>query len=265
MEKFFANEFAPYVVKKEKKKLTLNKKDVTLNYVHSRSFLDSYKIVFLVNIWPLKQMVLDPSKRLTIRDVDMNSLKNAILLNIKEYDRRYMEIYKFDTFKVEFRIKKIWMDDSVKNIKSRINLTKFNRTFDLKKQAPYMITLNCSSDKGWNDYVVREFKKRVNDIELTKHFSFIKNKSNLMKKLRLKFDNMFDWSYDEQWNTITAKMKTFWILSLMAAVGYGINKAEKNKILSNSKKDFYYKEIQRNKDNMKEIDWKTFLKKYKTK
>ena len=76
------------------KKIKINKNDVSLQFLLARDVGSTYKVSFIVMLNPRQR--LEPGIMLSPRNVDMVSLREAIIAKIDPYDRIYMKIGNFD-------------------------------------------------------------------------------------------------------------------------------------------------------------------------
>jgi len=262
MASFFNKSFnQPTIPQEPKQKLVLQKKDVVLNYINSRRFKNTYKFTFLVTILPIMMNFDNPTTRISARDLDMVSFRKAVIDNLKDLDKKYIEIHSLDTVKVEFVLSPKWIDDATRNIKSTKLITKFSKEFRLKVQLPYMVRFYCAGLKEWKEYVVYEFLRKLDNREIKTHFTFL----GLLKLAlsKIPFNKMFDWSYDEQWNKITGTMKPAWILSMLYAVGAISNSTFNRNEKIDIKKASFLEKAERNKDQFKDIKWSNYVSKNK--
>ena len=143
------------------------------------------------------------------KDLDMNSLRKAVMDQIKESDRKYIDIYYIDTQKVEFIVKEKWFEDAMKNISLFKKISIFKKDFRLKTEPPFMVKTTCVNTKEWNDLVIGKLKKYITNNNLKNYFSIL----TLAKKL-LSFStyfDMFDWSYSSTYNVVEGSMKAKWV------------------------------------------------------
>lgn len=239
-------------------KIKLKKKDVSIQFLLATDIGDTYKVIYIVNINPSIRQE-DPSIQISPRNIDMESLRFSIIEHIKPYDRDYMILHSFDHRKAEFRLNtKKWFKDATNNLKSTTHISKFDRSFKLKKQPPYMIMHDFLRNQ-WAKFVVRKFKEWMeNQKKEAQFFKFLVPES-LRSTIRIKLRNMFEWYYDIQWNIVVAKLKPIWIMSFLYATGTALKKIKKSDLNNRNKKELFLTNV---KDNIKKFDkqkWKNFI------
>ena len=240
-------------------KVKIRKQDIFLQFLLARDLGNTYKVSFLLTLNP-KEKIQNPELLLTPRNVDMVSLKNAILQSIQPYDRKYMILKNYDTKKAEFILDtKKWINDAMSTIRPITTLHKFSRVFRLKTQPPRMILYDPMSAM-FGKFVLRQFNNYM--IQRAKYNTWFKSflPDNLRRNIRAKVRNMFDWEYDMQWNSVTAKLKNIYVLALLFSIGYGAKKISDYEI-KRKEKDF----AQRVKQNIRTFDMKKFEKYVKRK
>jgi len=235
-------------------KVKLFKNNITLVPIISKDTGKLYKMNFMLNIYLPKKY--DINTKLSPRNVNMIFLKNAILNNISDYDRKYMSLSYFDTKKATFIFEKDkWMKDAVNNLSSKKELSKFSRSFKLKIAPPRMILQDMSSEY-WGKYILRHFKKYVDDKKKGKEFFRYLIPKEMAKKLERKMANMFDWNYNIQTNKITAVLKSFWVLAIM----YSAAKVSKKII---NKEAFFNAKVKKNLNIFKNTNYNKYINKNK--
>lgn len=240
------------------KKINITKNDIDLVYISSKDIGKIYKIRYVITINP--KSAISPGEQITPKNINMNSLKNALEQWLKPRDRKYFLIDNLDTRHVEFIFDhKKWLKDATSGLKGEIQFSKFDRVFKLKKQPPFLI-LTDDARFQFEEFIIRKFKEWLENSK--KEAKYFKNlfPNNFRSKIRTKLRNMFDWSYDFQWNRITAKLKTFYILALLYAINIGV-KAYKNKTLADTQKNHLFSD--QVKSNLKKFDkdkWEKYIK-----
>jgi len=120
-------------------KLKLSSKDVTLKFCLTRPSNRFYDMEYFIIINP-GAFSMDPSYSVSPRNIDMVSLRNAIVSQMSASDTKYMILIKFDDRKAVFRFNvDKWIKDTTFGIKPETYLTKFNRKFKLKVPPPQMV------------------------------------------------------------------------------------------------------------------------------
>lgn len=248
-------------------KIKINKSDVSLQFLNSKDIGSTYKVEFIVNL-NLKQRLDDPSTKLTMRNVDSTSLKNAILDNVTKTDEEYMDLVDFDTTKAVFHLKtNKWIEDCLKSVSGTKNLTTFSIKFKLKKQPPNMIKKDILRSE-WDNFVLRKVKQWITDKKgREKRLLNIIFPKEVVSSISQRFSNMFDWDYDYRWNSVEAKLKSVWVIALLYTTAELTKKESLQKIQRQSNQNLFTTEVkkelskmQRNRD-FKNLTKKAFLTK----
>jgi len=196
-------------------KLEVRKTDVTLQFSNSKDIGSTYKVEYFVHVSPKKNLE-DPSKELTMRNVDSTSLKKAIIDNIKKKDEEFMDLVSFDTTKAVFHLKlDKWIKSATTGLKGTKDIKNFSINFKLKEQIPPMIKKDILRTE-WDDFLVRKIKQWVS--EKKNRESRLLNvifPKQIVKNINQRLYNMFDWSYDSRWNKVEAKLKSVWTVALV--------------------------------------------------
>lgn len=196
-------------------KIDIKKSEVDLQFSSSKDTGKTYRVDFLVSLYP-KNKDLDPSKKLTMRDVDEASLKKAIFSHFTDNDKKYMDLVSFDTTKATFNLKTDkWIKDATKGLVGVKDIKSFKIKFKLQEAVPSIIKKDILT-KDWEDFVSRKIKAWVSE-----------NKSREQRLLNIIFPkkvldginrrlyDMFDWEYDARLNKVEAKLKSIWVSTLM--------------------------------------------------
>ena len=213
-------------------KIRLETKDIMLNYVMTNN-RDSLTFTYLVSI--IKQNPVNPMLPMQYNQVDLNSLKIAILGKFKTQDLKYIEIKNFDTSKVIVRFKhEDWIKDAFNNVAGQTTFSKFEMIFRLKKQIPMYIVFDGFMSM-FNTFMVPKMIEYVKQNKLGKNHFLNISSSFIKDKLNKYFNNMMDYSYNFQQNVFSIKLKSPYIL----LITYGIGKLIDNKAFMNvSEKNF---------------------------
>ena len=210
------------------RRIQLKPEDISLSFLSSREIGNDYRVDFLIQLNP-KQATQDPSKILVNSDIDMASLRNAIITKLAPSDKKYMLLKNFSTTKVEFHFdSNLWLKDTLSNVEPRTTLTTFSKIFKFKIPLPPMILLD-SIRTGFPQFLIRKFKKYL-DSQPKVHKWFNHLFPQGIKSLTVKLPERFDYIYDYQSNSITLKLKTFWIMALIYAIGEFSKIARERKI-----------------------------------
>jgi len=241
-------------------KIKLNKNEVSLQFLETKDNGGTFKLHYIVQIRP-KGRQHDPRKKLSPADLDMESLRDAIVSNISAYDRSYLILKKFDDRKAffEFNHKK-WLKDAMKGIKPRTHFSKFDREFRFKKIPPKEIRKDKITLK-FEQFLTRKFLDYLEDMPISKRGEFFKHivPKKEQKKIKTKIRNMFDWSYDAQWNRMVAKLKTVYIIALLYATGAAAKKLKQINI-NKSQKELFATKVEKNIKTFDKKKWEDFTK-----
>ena len=248
-------------------KIEIKKSDVSLQFANSKDIGSTYKVEYYVNI-NLGKRLEDPSTKLTMRNVDSISLKKAILDNVTKTDEDYMDLVDFDTTGATFHLKTDkWLNDTLKGVKGINRLTTFSITFKLKQQPPNMIKKDILRTE-WDKFALRKIKQWITDKKgrEKKLLGSIFPKSTL-SSIRQRFSNMFDWSYDQRWNSVEAKLKNIWVIALLYTTAELTKKESLKNIQRGSRQKFFTSEVKKElSKKTRDKDFKLFTKqKYLTK
>jgi len=241
-------------------KIKLNKNEVNIQFLESRDVSGTFRIKYIVNI-NTKGRKLDPKKEMKPSNIDMQTLRDGIVSKLKPYDAKYMTLTTFDDRMAifEFNHEK-WLRDATKGIKGKVYYSKFDREFKLKIQPPMEIRKDVLSIK-FEKFITRKFLDWLEKHErLSKGFFSYLIPKNQQKKVRTKIRNMFDWSYDAQWNRVVAKLKNIYIIALMYATGSALKKMSQKNI-SKSKKELFSTKVKNNINSFDRKKWEDFTRK----
>jgi hypothetical protein len=235
-------------------KIKLQKQDVILNPLFSSDVGKNYKCVFTINILPRIRQE-NPSVPFSPRNIDMNSLRDAIIDNIDFYDRNYMVLTSFNTQKAEFYLNvNKWLGDCMNGMTATTHLSKFDRQFNLKKVPPKMIRTDFLRD-SFGNFIIRRFREKLNPQKEAKFFKHLIT-PEIRRKLKKRLGNMFDWEYDMQWNKIIAKLKPMWIVILLTGVGSIVKKVSQIK----NKQELFSTKVKKNVEKFDKDRWQKFIK-----
>ena len=194
-------------------KVKVNKNDISLTFVFYKKGNGSVVLVYTISIFRYRDDKGNLITDLTKKDVDMTSLKNAILEHIYSGDRKYVDIVLLTTKRVEFSLKEDWFEEAMKGLSPYKTLNMFKKDFKLKIAPPFFIRTTCVNTKLWNDLVVEKLRKYFKESNIKKNFSFFGLISRAFK-FTTYFD-MFDWSYSPIYNIIEGSMKAKWIVLIL--------------------------------------------------
>lgn len=194
-------------------KISIKKSEVDLQFSSSKDTGSSYRVDFFVSLYPKSS---DHSGRLTMRNVDEKSLKEAIFSHFTERDEKYMELRSFDTTKATFYLKEDkWIKDATKGLTGTKDITNFSISFKLKEPVPSIIKKEAIS-KCWSDFVSRKIKNWVSEKKGREdRLLNIIFPKKVLDSITRRLYNMFDWDYDFKNNKVIARLKGVWISALM--------------------------------------------------
>ncbi len=250
----FINGFWVEPVKKTKEKQNITPSQVALQFTLGRPVGDTYRVVFMVS---LRNNILSPEKSLQNKDIDMKSLKAAIISRIDSYDRDYMKLTKFSTVSATFELDtNKWLRKALQSVSPNNRMSKFEQRFKFKIQIPKMIQFSVTRI-NFDKFIVRKFKDymKKNNKSRTWFTKFLPR--DIAGKIRLSIATMFDYEYDWQTNTMVAKLKPVYIMGLVFAVGTTVNRQDKRSYI---KVDFE-KSVKRKSKSFDRNKWQSFIKK----
>lgn len=242
-------------------RIHLKPEDISLSFLSSREIGNNYMVDFLIQLNP-RQAIRDPSKVLVNSDIDMASLRSAIISKLVPSDKRYMLLKNFSTNKAEFHFdSNLWLKDTLNNVEPKTTLISFSKVFKFKIPLPTMI-LRDATRIDFPQFLIRKFKKYL-DAQSKVHQWFKHLFPQGIKSITVKLPERFDYIYDYQTNSITLKLKTFWIMSLIYAIGEFSKIARERKVekrLENPGK-FFETKVKQQIPNFDVPDLKNFLSK----
>lgn len=241
-------------------KIKLNKNEVSLQFLETKNTIVAFKLYYLIQI-NLSGRKLDPSKKLSPKYLDMDELEKIIISKISNYDKEFIILKKFDDKKAEFEFDyKKWLKKATKGIKGTTSFSKFDREFRFKIKVPKEIKKDRMSYK-FDKFIERKFLDWLeeNESKQTNMFSYLIPKSQ-RRKLQIKIRNMFDWYYDSQWNKITAKLKSTYVIALLYSAGLITKRLSRGKI-EKSKKELFSDKVKKNSVNFDRKKWEEFSRK----
>jgi hypothetical protein len=218
-------------------KVKLKPADVTLQFLLAREVKETYKVEFLLNINP-KQQLPNPSEPLRFSNIDVGSLEAAIISNIKEYDRKFMILKEFDSFKAVFYFDiDLWLKYACSGIIPKTVFDRFTRVFAFKIQIPRMIAYDTIR-MAFPKFIARKFKQYLlANHQMSAWFGVLFPKF-IASRIGTAIQDRFDYEYNFQQNAIIMKLQTFWVLVILYATGEFI-KILKNKPKEERPKDFF--------------------------
>jgi len=192
----------PYLTATSNNKIKLVKNNIRLQFYFSGLTQKGYKLSFIVYL-------ITPTYPGQIRasQIDEASLKKAIVENIDEYDRNYMELASFSTNKAEFYFNyNKWINDTLKDLDIQKELSIFNRKIKFKKALPKMIMYD-SLRKGFTDFLSLKLREEIlkRKIDKKKFIPFLPKE--FINFLGQKTDKLFNYEYDMQYNMLYIRLK----------------------------------------------------------
>lgn len=211
----------------------VSEKELSLTFLSSRQVSDTYKLEFALSISFQSFDNGKMDRKLTAANIDMKSLEKAIWDKIDRYDKDYLILKDFSTNKATFTFNyEKWFKDSIKNSTSSLSMAKFSKEIDFKKRVPKIIMYDMMRENFAN-FLEYRFKKYVIDKKLDKKWF-----RNLMKErsFRSKIANLFNYSYDMQFNKMIMSLKPQYIMMFL----FGLSKLTKS-----SKDDINYNDFEK--------------------
>ena len=194
-------------------KVKVNKSDISLTFIFYKKGAGSVVLVYAISIFRYRDDKGALITDLTNKDVDMTSLRNAVMEHIYSGDRKYVNINLLTTKKVEFSLKEDWFEDAMKNLSPNKFFSVFKKDFRLKISPPFFIKTTCVNTKLWNDLIVEKLRKYFKESNIKKSFSFL-GIINKAFSFTTYFD-MFDWSYSSISNIVEGSMKAHWVVLIL--------------------------------------------------
>lgn len=240
-------------------KIKISPADINMSFLLAADIGKTYKVTYVLSIIT-KQQKLDPNIKLSPSKVDMISLKNSILANVDSYDKGYMNISAFDNMKVEFHFDSDkWLNDCLNNVSPVTYFSRFNRIFKLKKRVPAMISHDYTTIP-FEKFVIRRFQEYME----SKKKAAVWFKHLFPDEVRQRWSkgaaNMFDYTYDTQWNTITITLKPLYILGIIYAIGLMTKKMTKRDIEGSYKRGLFAQQVQKQVKKFDRKKWEKFIK-----
>lgn len=240
-------------------KIKLNKNEVNLQFLEAKDSGGTFKLHYIVQI-NTKGRKLDPKKQLSPATIEMETLRDGIIARIPAYDREYLVLKRFDDRKAffEFNHEK-WLKDATKGLKPRTHFSKFDREFRFKKQIPREIRKDRVSLR-FEKFLTRKFLDwlEANPSKRKSYLEYLLPKKE-QRQLRIKFQNMFDWYYDSQWNKMVAKLKSVYIVALLYATGAIVKRLSQSNI-NHSQKELFATKVKRNIKTFDRKKWENFTR-----
>ena len=207
-------------------KLKVNKGDISLTFIMFKKAHNTMVFIYTITIFRYRDdkgvLITD----LKNKDVDMSSLRSAVLSYLPKEDIKYLDIDLLTTKNVEFSLKENWYKDSMEKLFPVKTFNIFKKDFRLKNPPPLMIRTTCVNTKLWNDLVIEKLRKYFKENQIKKSFSFF-NLVNKMFSFTTYFD-LFDWSYSPIYNIVEGSMKNKWIVLMLIGTNKLLNKDNNN-------------------------------------
>lgn len=226
---------------------------VSLSHIQSVESNGDWVVSMGVIIFSAKY---DFSQPADARRIDMVSLKKALYSSLDSYDQNYFVIDKFGARVVRFRfLWKKWLNDSLNGIQPRSHMSKFEKTFKLKKRVPNLIAHNHTTYFG--NFLIRKFRQMTSNRKFDRWFkTFLSREMN--RKIKTHTENMFEYEYNFQTNEVIARLKTIYVLGILYAVGEVV-KYNKNDKQPYVKVDFN-KKVKNKANKFDRRKWESFIK-----
>ena len=199
-------------------KIEISSSMVSLSHIQSVDSRGDWIISMGVILFSAKYDFNQPA---IARRIDSISLKKALYNKLNEYDKPYFVIQSYGARIVRFKfLWKKWLDDAMRGIQPRSHISKFEKSFKLKKMVPYLISNNHTTYFG--DFILRKFKKMTSDRKFDGWFKGFLSRE-FQRKIRQHTENMFTYEYNFQTNEIIARLKNVYVLGILYAVGETVN------------------------------------------
>jgi len=191
------------------------------------------------------------------RRIDRVSLKKALHNSLDNYSQKYFVIQSFSSKIVRFRfLWKKWLNEALMGVSPRSHISKFEKTFSLKRKVPDLIAHNHTTYFG--DFIIRKFRKMVSSRRFDRWFKGFLSRE-LQRKIRIHTENMFEYEYNFQTNKIIARLKTVYVLGILYAVGETI-KYQRNSNKQPYVKVDFKKKVKGKANKFDRRKWETFIK-----
>jgi hypothetical protein len=210
-------------------KIKVQKKDIMMQFLLANDIGKTYRVVFIIMI-NYNQLLKDYGAQPSASNIDLLSLKNAILDSIHPYDKKYMILSKFSTTEAEFLFDtKKWLEDATRGIQPKTYFSRFAKEFRFKVEPPKMIMFD-ELRNVWSKFISRKFRSWTEEHSRYNLFFKLMVPQYLRNKMKHKINDMFSWEYDMQWNRMIVRMKSFWIAAILFGFGSLIYKAQKQEV-----------------------------------
>ncbi len=261
MSDFISNQLQKQTLSPEtySSKILLAKNEVNINFLESKDTGGTFKLHYIVQI-NTRGRRIDPSKKLSPATIDMQSLRDGIIARIPRYDQDYLTLVSFDDRKAIFELNhEKWIKDATTGMNPRTHFSKFDREFRFKKQIPREIG-KVKVSYRFEKFITRKFLDWLenNPNRQSKYFEYLLPKREAAK-LRVKFQNMFDWHYDSQWNMVVARLKSVYVIALLYATGTAVKKLSQNN-LNKSQKELFSTKVEKNIQKFDRKKWEDFTR-----
>ena len=240
-------------------KAVLQKNEVNIQFLESKDTGGTFKLHYIVQI-NTRGRKIDPSKKLSPATIDMQSLREGIVARISSYDQNYLTLIKFDDKKAIFELNhEKWIKDATAGMNPRTHFSKFDREFRFKRQVPRELGKDKVSYR-FEKFITRKFLDWLenNPNRQKKYFEYLLPKREA-SAMRIKFQNMFDWHYDSQWNMVVARLKSVYVIALLYATGAAVKKLSRNN-LNKSQKELFATKVEKNIQRFDRKKWEDFTR-----
>lgn len=239
---------------KQNNSIKVKYSEIKLSFLYSKVEDVGFCIYYLINLSPRINPTRDPG---FYSRIDKIAFKKALEENVRPQDRKYMKVDEFDFGKVKIRFD---IDNFLKdcNITGRTHLSSLDRVFTVNNQIPSCIRIDTMTKFAFEEYFLKEFKKKIKRDFEAKHFTYLfplkylNGFSNLM--------DLFNWNYDLQYNKVTARMKTIYILAFLFSVGKISSNIRKEQISSNSKRVEFSDRVHKSLKKFDVEKWKKIIR-----
>lgn len=227
------------------KKIALKPDEIIMKFVQARMVNGEYLCFYNITILTREQR-MNPSYVLLMSNVDSNSYKIAIESNIPAEDRKFLSIKKIDSFGVilKFEIEK-WIDSAFNSVSPKVEQIGFKKTYKSRIRPPRVMAYDVFM-KQWQDAICKEFSNWI--IKNHKESSLIEKilPEDLKKKVKNNINDLFDFAFDINNNSIIVTLKPIWVMSVMyAASQFGDKKISDINNLDVSKNRNFFVNVDR--------------------
>jgi len=228
--------------------------NINLSHVQSVDSGGDWIVTMGVILFSAKYDFNDPADA---RRIDRLSLKKALFDSLDSYSQKYFVIHRFSSRIVKFRfLWKKWLNEALSGVVPRSHISKFEKTFKLRRQVPNLIAHNHTTYFG--DFLIRKFKQMTSNRKFDRWFKGFLSRE-MSRKIKMHTENMFEYEYNFQLNQIIARLKTVYVLGILYAVGETV-KYQKNSNKQPYVKIDFNKKVKGKANKFDRRKWESFIK-----